>query len=125
MTESEAINILKMVETHGSLTTKAKDMAIKALEEMAKIKEMGDCYIIPKNGVWEVNGIDIHKAIEKQIAKKPNKAIDTSWGVHKEVNVCPVCDCFLTEVQFIDCDETKEGKRISYCETCGQAIDWK
>lgn len=65
------------------------------------------------------------KALEKQIPKKPNKAIDTSWGVHKEVNVCPVCDSFLTEVHFIDCDETKEGKRISYCETCGQAIDWE
>ena len=33
MTEAEAIKVLKMVETHGSLTTNAKELAIKALEK--------------------------------------------------------------------------------------------
>ena len=33
MTEQEAIKVLKMVETHGSLTTNAKELAIKALEK--------------------------------------------------------------------------------------------
>ena len=33
MTENEAITVLKMVEAHGSLTSKAKEMAIQALEK--------------------------------------------------------------------------------------------
>lgn len=43
----------------------ALSVAISALEEVQKIKELGDCYIIPKNSTWEVNGIDIHKALEE------------------------------------------------------------
>ncbi len=33
MTNEEAIKVLKMVECHGSLTQKAKEMAISALKE--------------------------------------------------------------------------------------------
>ena len=33
MTNKQAIEVLNMIETHGSLPTKAKEMAIKALEE--------------------------------------------------------------------------------------------
>ena len=33
MTNEQAISVLKMVEAHGSLTIKAKEMAIKALEQ--------------------------------------------------------------------------------------------
>lgn len=36
MTKSEAIKVLNMVEAHGSLVIKAKDMAIKALEQEPK-----------------------------------------------------------------------------------------
>ena len=61
---------------------------------------------------------------EKQIPKKPNKAIDPSWGVKKEVHVCPVCDYYLTEVQFIASQKIEANKKITYCETCGQSIDW-
>ena len=41
MTEQEAISVLKMIETHGSLPTNAKDEAIKALEEVQKYREIG------------------------------------------------------------------------------------
>ena len=64
------------------------------------------------------------KALEKQIPKKPNKAIDSSWGVKKEVHTCPVCDYYLTEVHFIEPQKIESNKKITYCETCGQAIDW-
>lgn len=64
------------------------------------------------------------KALEKQIPKKPNKTIDSSWGVKKEVHVCPVCDYYLTEVHFIAPQKIESNKKITYCETCGQAIDW-
>lgn len=64
------------------------------------------------------------KALEKQIPKKPNKTIDSSWGIKKEVHTCPVCDCDLTEVYFIAPQESKIKEKITYCEACGQAIDW-
>lgn len=51
------------------------------------------------------------QALEKQIPKKPNKTIDSSWGVKKEVHTCPVCDCFLTEVYFIAPQESKNKEK--------------
>lgn len=41
MTEQEAISVLKMIETHGSLPTNAKDESIKALEEVQKYRAIG------------------------------------------------------------------------------------
>ena len=64
------------------------------------------------------------QALEKQIPKKPNKTIDSSWGVRKEAHTCPVCDYYLTEVHFITPQKIESNKKITYCETCGQAIDW-
>ena len=66
----------------------------------------------------------IREALEKQIPKKPNKTIDSSWGTKKEVHTCPVCDYYLTEVHFIAPQKIESNKKITYCETCGQAIDW-
>lgn len=42
MTREEAITILNMVEAHGSLVVQAKDMAIKALEQLSKIADIVD-----------------------------------------------------------------------------------
>ena len=64
------------------------------------------------------------QALEKQIPKKPNKTIDSSWGTQKEAHTCPVCDYYLTEVHFIEPQKIESNKKITYCETCGQAIDW-
>ena len=64
------------------------------------------------------------QALEKRIPKKPNKTIDSSCGIKKEVHVCPVCDYYLTEVHFIAPQKIESNKKITYCETCGQAIDW-
>ena len=64
------------------------------------------------------------QALEKQIPKKPNKTIDSSWGTQKEAHTCPVCDYYLTEVHFIASQKIESNKKITYCETCGQAIDW-
>lgn len=41
MTESEAIKVLNMIETHESLPTMAKEMSIKALEK--QIPKKPDC----------------------------------------------------------------------------------
>ena len=66
----------------------------------------------------------IVQALEKQIPKKPNKTIDLSWRVRKEAHTCPVCHYYLTEVHFIAPQKIESNKKITYCETCGQAIDW-
>lgn len=59
------------------------------------------------------------EALEKQIPKKVEYGIDGSWGTEKEQPVCPVCDYFITQTYFIG-----EGKKVTYCDHCGQAIDW-
>lgn len=86
--------------------------AIKILNTFPKEDEMYDAAQMAIN------------ALEKQIPKKPNKTIDSSCGVKKEVHVCPVCDYYLTEVHFIAPQKIESNKKITYCEICGQAIDW-
>jgi hypothetical protein len=62
---------------------------------------------------------DVKEAMEKQIPKKVEYGNDNSWGVNKKVPVCPVCDYFLTQTYFIG-----NGQKITYCDHCGQKIDW-
>ena len=62
----------------------------------------------------------ILEALDKQIPQKPNKAIDSAWGIEKEVNVCPCCDYYLGNYAFIPC-ETGFNGGVVYCEVCGQA----
>ena len=71
MTEQEAISVLKMIETHGSLTTNAKDEAIKALEEIQQYRAIGTIE-------------ECLAAVEKMKPKKT--AIDAI-----KVHICPVC----------------------------------
>ena len=99
MTESEAIKEVRFNMSKIGLSDKAAKRVVEARDVAIK-------------------------ALEKQIPKKPNKTIDSSWGVKKEVHVCPVCDYYLTEVHFIAPQKIESNKKITYCETCGQAIDW-
>ena len=71
MTEQEAISVLKMIATHGSLPTNAKDEAIKALEEVQQYRAIGT-----------VN--ECREAVEKM---KPKKTAIEAIKVH----ICPVC----------------------------------
>ena len=71
MTEQEAISVLKMIETHGSLPTNAKDEAIKALEEVQKYRAIGTIE-------------ECREAVEKM---KPKKTAIEAIKVH----ICPVC----------------------------------
>ena len=102
MTESKAIELLEYIRETGNGETPYVGCAQNIAIEMA------------------IN------ALKKQIARKPNKAIDRTWGIENEVNVCPVCDCYLTSVHFISIDENevKGTDKVSYCESCGQKIDW-
>ena len=92
----------------------------EAIKELHKIRPRGG--IIPQK---RADALEMAiQALEKQIPKKPNKTIDSSWGIKKEVHVCPACDYYLTEVHFIEPQKIESNKKITYCETCGQAIDW-
>ena len=71
MTEQEAISVLKMIETHGSLPTNAKDEAIKALEEVQQYRAIGTVD-------------ECREAVEKM---KPKKTAIEAIKLH----ICPVC----------------------------------
>ena len=60
--------------------------------------------------------------LERDIPMKPNETTDSSWGIRKKQAVCPKCDYYLGRVEFIG---NPNGKKVTYCETCGQAIDWE
>lgn len=59
---------------------------------------------------------------DRDIPVKPKETTDRSWGIPSRQAVCPKCDCYLGQVAFLG---DYKGKRITYCETCGQAIDWE
>ena len=59
---------------------------------------------------------------ERDIPIKPNETTDRSWGIPCKQAVCPNCDYYLGNVAFLG---EYKGKRVTYCETCGQAIDWE
>lgn len=71
MTEQEAISVLKMIATHGSLPTNAKDEAIKALEEVQQYRAIGTVE-------------ECQEAVDKM---KPKKTAIEAIKVH----ICPVC----------------------------------
>lgn len=104
MTEQEAIEKMKNMRLYMQIEDKNNDC--KFTEDDYKANEMAI------------------QALEKQIPKKPNKTIDSSWGTQKEAHTCPVCDYYLTEVHFIAPQKVESNKKITYCEICGQAIDW-
>ena len=106
MTESEAIKICNTIGFAASFSN-PKGISLNTTKaELAEAMRMSI------------------QALEKQIPKKPNKTIDSSWGTQKEAHTCPVCDYYLTEVHFIAPQKIESNKKITYCETCGQAIDW-
>lgn len=59
---------------------------------------------------------------ERDIPIKPIETTDKAWGIPRRQAVCPKCDYYLGHVAFLG---DYKGKRITYCETCGQAIDWE
>lgn len=59
---------------------------------------------------------------ERDTPIKPIETTDKAWGIPHRQAVCPKCDYYLGHVAFLG---DYKGKRITYCETCGQAIDWE
>lgn len=82
------------------------------------------------NRLWIEGAADAERIIkdlpsaqpERDIPVKPIETIDKAWSIHHRQAVCPKCDYYLGHVAFLG---DYKGKRITYCETCGQAIDWE
>lgn len=60
--------------------------------------------------------------LERDIPIKPKETTDRAWGIPHKQAVCPKCDYYLGHIAFLG---DYKGKRVTYCETCGQAIDWE
>lgn len=60
------------------------------------------------------------EALDKKIPKTLNSGVDRTWGTPTKEAICPACDYALGHWEFIG-----GGKKITYCEHCGQAIDWE
>ncbi len=100
MTESEVISWLKtlkrMYRAYPSEVIKAWDVAIEALEEVQKYREIGTVE-------------ECREARERQRGKKP---------VKDEYNhdCCPNCGWIVYKEEW-------GGRYLPHCENCGQAID--
>jgi hypothetical protein len=64
------------------------------------------------------------EALQKQMPQKVMWETDYTWGIANKMPVCPSCENGLTKVLFIS-DAADGGKRVTYCQTCGQAISWE
>lgn len=74
---------------------------------------------IPKEALIECREV-IHKALEKQISKKP-KIVKIESEYDTRDYFCPICNkCFI---HFVD-GEFYAGNKDFYCSKCGQALDW-
>ena len=104
----------------------SRQAAIDVLGEEPEVWDDDDEYGMGQRSEW----CYIKKTIEKlpsaqperDIPVKPIETTDKAWGIPKRQAVCPNCDYYLGHVAFLG---DYKGKRITYCETCGQAIDWE
>lgn len=135
MKETEAINVLNMIEAHGALAVEAKEMAIKALEEVQKYRAIGTLeelirgkrymniakhhgtigQVIDECVAYEAIGTpeECQAAMEKQTAKRPNYVSHSysNYMWHKEhIGYCPDCGHKVEETYG--------------CQNCLRKIDW-
>ena len=101
-----------------------RQAAIEALKTDASFVMFDD------HGNYTADGLRILEVLtalpsvqpERDTPIKPIETTDRAWGIPHRQAVCPKCDYYLGHVAFLG---DYKGKRITYCETCGQAIDWE
>ena len=95
MTESEALEKIRIAKSKRQIGTEIADVIIKALEKQIakKPKKSG---VTDKRGIFHpINGID---------------------GV--PYDLCPLCEANLCTTGILG------RKKMNYCKECGQKLDW-
>ena len=104
MTEQEAIEKIKDLSDRGYPTLRtAKEIAIKALEEVQQYREIGTVG-------------ECREAVEKQKVKEivcENDSVFSNGFSHYRIGRCPMCDRYYNS-----------NDEVNYCSKCGQAIQW-
>lgn len=105
----------------------SRQAAIDALGERPVVwNEWTDEYSLGQRNQYDTDRLAIETVPsaqpERDIPMKPIETTDTAWGIPKKQAVCPKCDYYLGHIAFLG---DYKGKRITYCETCGQAINWE
>ena len=101
-----------------------KEDALYALDDEITIKGQHNAMIFTdyvRRVARKINDLPSVQ-LERDIPVKPIETTDKSWGIPHKQAVCPKCDYYLSHISFLG---DYKGKRITYCETCGQAIDWE
>lgn len=108
MTNQQAINILNGLE--------------QCLDDYCELNDEGKAAFRMAVTALELfgNSEQLTAQFERDTPMKPLETTDTAWGIPVKQAVCPKCDYYLGHVAFLG---DYKGKRITYCETCGQAID--
>lgn len=133
--ESEAINVLNMIEAHGDLAIKAKQTAINALEEVQQYRAIGTLeelkeamkyvWLVKKHGTigkaleecaeYESIGTpeECRAAMERQ---NPRAAITEKEDTGTTKYTCPTCGRYM--------GWSTGTFPARYCWKCGQKLDW-
>lgn len=99
-------------------TISRKELILKLLEEKGEMWK----YCMPCKEVLQVIEGMPSAQPERDKPMKPKETTDRAWGIPLRQAVCPKCDYYLGHVAFLG---DYKGKKVTYCETCGQAIDWE
>lgn len=107
MKEQESIDVLKMIEAHGSLAISAKETAIQALKEIQQYRAIGTVQ-------------QCKEAVEKQNAEEvcnlhrsEDEADIACYGEDALFGRCPCCTSFNVSLW-----------NNNFCGECGQKLDW-
>ena len=105
-----------------------KDIKVLASNYISREYAIDDLHGRDPSQIWDTADIEVwlndlpFAQFERDIPIKPIETTDTAWGIPNKQAVCPKCDYYLSHISFLG---DYKGKRITYCETCGQAIDWE
>jgi len=92
MTNEEAVKLLNDLvltadfeDSYGdaiddSPYVEAVEKAVEALKYQETIEQLGNCYIVPKDSTWVVNGVDIQKVLKMQYLKSLAKMENNGSG---------------------------------------------
>lgn len=98
-----------------------EDMLMSKLDGRNNLEAVGK--EVPIMLVQDIEALKMAiEALEKQIPKKAEWTDDPIWGelgVKKKTPMCPICGYSVEDRHFII-----GGQKVTYCDHCGQAIDW-